>query len=202
MSITAKRGATADKTYTVSGKTLADIDADIDKKGPKDPNDGKRFAGSCLGKIAIDIKPKDIGFETKSSDKGVAAVAMLVGGSVTSTAVITTPKLASTKELSDKARKEWDRFMVFLGVHERGHADAYYATAVKVMEELDGLRGTGVAKTEKEAKLIASKALEAAIVKKYGGKAIDNLVLASAKAYDAKTKHGASQGATLDTSIA
>jgi hypothetical protein len=37
------------KTYSVAGKTLADIHKDIQKKGPVDPNEGKRYAGSCLG---------------------------------------------------------------------------------------------------------------------------------------------------------
>jgi len=202
MGITAKRGAVSEKTYTVSGKTLEEINKDMGKKGPTDPNESKRFSGSCLGQLAIDIKPKDIGFETQSSAKGFAAVARLKGGSVTSSAVITTPKLASDKDLSDAARKEWRRFLVFVGVHERGHADSYYALAVKVMQDLSEMSGTGTGKTENEARAAAGKALYAKISGQYGGTAIADLVKADAKAYDAKHKHGESQGAVLDASIA
>jgi hypothetical protein len=158
--------------------------------------------GSCLGKLEIDIKPKDIGFEAKSSGTTFAAVARLKGGSVTSSAVITTPKLASDKGLSDAARKEWQRFLVFVGVHERGHADSYYGLAVKVMQDLSDMTGTGTGKTENEAKAAAGKVLYTKISGKYGGTAIADLVKADAKAYDAKNKHGESQGAVLDAGIA
>lgn len=202
MGITAKRGAVSEKTYTVSGKTLEEINKDMAKKGPTDPNESKKFSGSCLGQIAIDIKPKDIAYETKSAAGKFAAVARLEGGSVTSTAVITTPKLASDKDLSDAAKKEWKRFLVFVGVHERGHADSYYGLAVKVMQDLSAMSGTGTGKSENEAKAVAAKALYEQITKKYGGSAISDLVKADAKAYDAKNKHGESQGALLDASIA
>lgn len=202
MGITAKRGAVAEKTYTVSGTTLEEINKDIGRKGPTDPNESKRYAGSCLGKLDIDIKPKDIAFETRSNGKAFAAVATLNGGSVTSSSVITTPKLASDKDLSDKAKKEWKRFLVFVGVHERGHADSYYALAVKVMQDLADLSGTGTGKTENEAKAAAGKALYAKITSTYGGSAIGDLIKADAKGYDAKNKHGESQGAVLDASIA
>jgi len=201
MGFTAKRGAVSDKTYTVSGKTLDEINKDMAKKGPPDPNDGKRFSGSCLGKLEIDIKPKDIDYEVKSSGGKFAAIARLKSGYVTSTSVITTPKLASDKDLSDKARKEWQRFLVFVGVHERGHADSYYALAVKVMEDMSGMTGGGAGSSENEAKAAATKALYEQITKKYGGSGLGDLVKADAKAYDSKTKHGESQGALLDASI-
>lgn len=201
MGITAKRGSVSDKTYTVSGKTLAEISKDMDRKGPVDPNDGKRFSGSCLGKLDLSIKPNDIEFELKSSGANFGAVASLKGGSVTSTAVITVPKLASNKELSDAARKEWERFLVFVGVHERGHADSYYGLAVTVMQDLSSMTAPGVGKSEKEAKAAATKALFDKITKKYGGTGLADLIKADAKAYDASNKHGESQGALLKTSI-
>jgi predicted secreted Zn-dependent protease len=202
MGITAKRGAVTEKTYTVSGKTLDEINKDMEKKGPTDPNESKRYSGSCLGKLDIQIKPKDIAFETKSNGSKFAAIARLDGGSVTSSAVITVPKLASDKELSDAARKEWKRFLVFVGVHERGHADSYYALAVKVMQDLHEMSGSGTGNSENEAKAAAGKALYDQINKKYGGSALSDLVKADAKAYDAKNKHGESQGAVLKASIA
>ena len=202
MGFIARRGAVSDTSYTVSGKTLAEINKDIERKGPPDPNESKKYAGSCLGKLEIDIKPKDIEHEVKSKGGKFAAVARLKSGYVTSTAVIKAPKLASDKGLSDAARKEWNRFLVFVGVHERGHADSYYGLAVQVMEDMSGMSGTGTGSSENEAKTAATKALYEQITKKYGGSALGDLVKADAKAYDSKTKHGESQGAVLDTSIA
>lgn len=202
MGITAKRGAVTETTYTVSGKTLEEINADIDKKGPPDPNESKRYAGSCRGEIAIKLVAADVEFETKPSGANVAAVARLKGGTVTSNAVITTPKLASDKALSDAAKKEWKRFLVAVGVHERGHADSYYALAVKVAQDLASMDGTAMGTDEKQAKAAALKSLYERISKQYSASAIGALVKADAKAYDGKNKHGQSQGAVLDASIA
>jgi predicted secreted Zn-dependent protease len=202
MAITAKRGAVSEKTYTVNGKTLEEINKDMEKKGPTDPNESKRFSGSCLGEIAIKLEGKDLTIEAKASGANFAAVARLKSGLVTSTAVITVPKLGSDKALSDAAKKEWKRFLVSVGIHERGHADSYYALAVKVAGELDGMSGSANGTSEKEAKAAAVKSLYDAISKKYSVAAIGDLVKADAKAYDGKNKHGASQGAVLDASIA
>ena len=202
MGITAKRGTVSEKSYAVSGSTLADINKDIEKKGPTDPNESKRYAGSCLGEIAIKLEAKDIEFESKADGKAFAAVARLKSGSVTSSAVITVPKLASDKALSDAAKKEWNRFLIALGVHERGHADSYYALAVSVAHELLHLSGEAVGASEKQAKAAAAKSLYERISKAYSAKAIGDLVKADAKAYDGKNKHGESQGAVLKASIA
>lgn len=202
MGITAKRGAVSEKTYTVNGKTLEEINKDMEKKGPTDPNESKRFSGSCLGEVAIKLEAKDVEFESKASGANFAAVARLKSGLVTSSAVITVPKLGSDKALSDAAKKEWKRFLVFVGVHERGHADSYYALAVKVAQELANMESSATGTSEKEAKGTALKSLYALISKKYSATAIGDLVKADAKAYDAKNKHGESQGAVLDASIA
>lgn len=202
MGITAKRGSMTETTYTVNGKTLAEINAEIEKKGPTDPNESKRYAGSCRGEIAIRIAAADVEFETRPAGGSVEAVAKLKGGSVTSNALITVPKLGSDKGLSDAAKKEWKRFLVAVGVHERGHADSYYALAVKVAQDLANMKGTASAANEKAAKAAAVKSLFERIGKQYSATAIGALVKADAKAYDGKNKHGATQGAVLDASIA
>lgn len=202
MGITAKRGAVSEKTYAVNGKTLEEINKDMEKKGPTDPNESKRYSGSCLGEIKITLTEKDLELEAKASGGSFAAVARLKSGLVTSSAVITVPKLGSDKALSDAAKKEWKRFIVMVGVHERGHADSYYALAVKVAGELAGMEGSATAANEKLAKGGAIKVLYDRISKKYSATAIGDLVKADAKAYDAKNKHGESQGAVLDASIA
>lgn len=202
MGITAKRGSVTEKTYSVTGKTLEEINADMDKKGPTDPNESRRYSGSCRGEIAIKLASGDVEFETKADGSNVAAVARLMGGSVTSSAVITVPKLASDKGLSDAAKKEWKRFLVGVGIHERGHADSYYALAVKVAQDLANMQGTATGTNEKAAKAAALKSLFEMISKRYSATAIGTLIKADAKAYDGKNKHGETQGALLDASIA
>lgn len=202
MGITAKRGSVTETSYTVSGKTLEEINADMGKKGPADPNDSKRYSGSCRGEIAIKLSSADIEFETQPKGTDFAATARLKGGSVTSNAIITMPKLSSDKALSDAAKKEWKRFLVAVGVHERGHADSYYALAVKVAQDLANMEGSATGANEKLAKAAAAKALFERIGKQYTVAAIGALVKADAKAYDGKNKHGESQGAVLDGSIA
>jgi predicted secreted Zn-dependent protease len=202
MGMSAKRGSVSEKTYTVNGKTLEEINKDIEKKGPTDPNESKKYAGSCLGEIAIKIEGKDVDFAVKDKSGSFEATASLKSGSVTSSSVITVPKLGSDKGLSDPAKKEWKRFLIALGVHERGHADSYYALAVTVAQELVNLSGSASGKSEKEAKGAALKALYDQITKKYSKPEIEKLVKADAKTYDGKNKHGESQGAKLDASIA
>jgi predicted secreted Zn-dependent protease len=202
MGITAKRGAVSEKTYTVNGKTLDEINKDIAKKGPTDPNESKKYAGSCLGEIAIKLEAKDLDLAVKAKGGGFEATASLKSGSVTSSSVITTPKLGSDKLLSDPAKKEWKRFLIMVGVHERGHADSYYALAVSVAQTLANMSANASGTSENEAKGAAIKSLYGQISKKFSAVEIGKLVKADAKAYDAKNKHGATQGAVLDASIA
>jgi predicted secreted Zn-dependent protease len=197
----AKRGKVSTKSYSVGGKTLAEINKDMEKKGPVDPNESKRYSGSCLGKIDLSIGADDFAFETTAGSSPVEVTATLKGGSVTSSAVITLPKLASDKGLSAAAKKEWNRFLAKVGVHEEGHADSYYNLAVAMAKEMVEMSAKGTGKDERSAQIAAQKALIAALSKKYGGTVIADRVKQDAAAYDAKTKHGANQGAVLDASI-
>lgn len=197
----AKRGSTSTTTYTVSGKTLDDLDKEIAKKGPKDPNESKRYAGSCLGKITLAIGGGDFRFETKAGSSPVEVTATLKGGSVTSSCVVTMPKLATEKALTPTALKEWKRFVIATGVHEDGHADSCYALAVTIAKELAAMSAAGKAADEKAAKAAAQRALVAAMSSAYGGSVLSDRVNGDIKAYDGKTKHGGSQGAVLKTSI-
>lgn len=121
---------------------------------------------------------------------------------MTNSSVITVPKLGSDKARSDAAKKEWKRFLVAVGVHERGHADSYYALAVTVAHELMHVSGEATGTSEKQARAAALKSLYERLSKTFSKSAIEDLVKADAKAYDGKNKHGESQGALLDAGIA
>lgn len=191
------------KTYSVAGKTLADIHKDIQKKGPLDPNEGKRYAGSCLGVISLGVSDTDVAHEITPESSPVEAKAQLAEGkgNVTSTPTITLPKLASDKGLSEDAKKEWKRFVGATRLHEDGHADSLYRVVVQIAGDIAGMSATATGADEKAAKKAATKALYAKINAAYGGTSLSDMVKADIKAYDAKTSHGESQGAVLKTSI-
>jgi predicted secreted Zn-dependent protease len=197
----AKKNAPTTKTYAVSGKTLDEINKDMLKKGPADPNESRRYSGSCLGKFVLGITDKDWDFVTTPDSSPVEVTVTVKGGTITSSPAITMPKLASEKDLSPNALKEWKRFVGAVDTHENGHATSLYNQAVKISDEFNKLSGTGTGKDEKTAKAAAHKDLVSQIQKEYGGTGLDDRVKDDIKAYDAKTQHGASQGAVLDTSI-
>lgn len=200
--MTAKSGSAGTKNYTVAGKTLDDINKDMQKKGPPDPNDGKKYSGSCLGELVLDIKGSDIAFATTDGSDPIEVTATLKGGTMTCNTTTTMPKLASDKDLSDDAKKEWKRFISKVQVHEDGHADSYLKLANTIVADLNTMSGKGTAKDERSAQAAAAKDLTGQISKKLSGSnSLSQQIKDDAKAYDAKTKHGASQGAVLDASI-
>jgi predicted secreted Zn-dependent protease len=196
-----KRNPSSTTTYAVTGKTLAEINKDILKKGPVDPNEGKRYAGSCKGTLSLSLLPKELTYETTAGSSPVEVTATPTGGTLTLSSVITIPKLASDKGLSDAAKKEWKRFIEKTQVHEDGHADSFATVAATVAHEINHMSATGTGADEKAAQTAAAKALFAKISDAYGGSKLSDLITDDIKAYDAKTKHGATQGAVLDTSI-
>lgn len=200
--MTAKQGSAGTKNYTVSGKTLDDINKDILKKGPPDPNDNKKYSGSCLGELVLDIKGSDFNFATTAGSSPLEVTATLKGGTLTCNTTTTMPKLASDKDLSDDAKKEWKRFVSKVQVHEDGHADSYFKLAKTISDDLNAMSGKGTGKDERTAQAAAAKDLTDQIKKTYSGSgSLSQQIKDDAKAYDAKTKHGATQGAVLDTSI-
>lgn len=200
--MTAKQGSAGTKTYTVSGKTLDDINKDMMKKGPPDPNESKRYSGSCLGELVLDIKGSDFNFATTDGSSPIEITATLKGGTLTCNTTTTIPKLASDKDLSDDAKKEWKRFLSKVQVHEDGHADSYLKLAKAISDDLNGMSGKGTGPDQRSAQAAAVKDLTDQIKKTYSGSdSLSERIKDDAKAYDAKTKHGASQGAVLDTSI-
>jgi predicted secreted Zn-dependent protease len=110
--------------------------------------------------------------------------------------------LASDKDLSADAKKEWKRFLSKLQVHEDGHADSYLKLAKTISDDLNTMSGKGTGKDEKTAQILAAKDLTTQIAKNLSGtNSLDQQIKKDAKAYDAKTKDGQTQGAVLDTDI-
>jgi len=200
--MTAKQGTASTKTYTVVGKTLEEINKDMQKKGPPDPNDGKKYSGSCRGELDLKIGSSDFDFKTTDGSSPIEVTATLKGGTIACNTVTTMPKLASDKDLSDDAKKEWKRFVSKVQVHEDGHADSYLKLATSISNDLNTMSGKGTGKDERTAQVLAAKDLTTQIATKLSGtNSLSQQIKDDAKAYDAKTKHGQTQGAVLDASI-
>ena len=197
----ARKGNTSTTGYTLRGKTLAELDKEIDKVGPKDPNESARYAGSCLGKIDLLIGGNDLAYQPKAGSSPLEVTATLKGGTMTSSCQTTLPKLASEKQLTATALKEWKRFVAATKSHEEGHADDYFALAQTLADEAKALSAVGKGKDEKAAKADAQKEMLELLKKTYGGTVLADRIKAAAKAYDKKTNHGVSQKAVLKTSI-
>lgn len=200
--MTSKQGTSSTKTYAVVGKKLEDINKDMMKKGPQSPYDSKRYSGSCVGELVVDVKGSDFDFATTAGSSPIEVTATLKGGTLACNTVITLPKLASDKDLSDDAKKEWKRFLSKVQLHEDGHADSYLKLAKTVSDEMNALSGKGTGKDERSAQAAAVKDLSEQIKKNYAGAGgLGDRIKNDAKAYDVKTKHGETQGAVLDASI-
>ena len=200
--MTSKQGTASTKNYTVVGKTLEEINKDIQKKGPPDPNDSKKYSGSCRGDLNLQIGSSDFDFKTTDGSSPIEVTVTLKGGTITLSTTTTMPKLASDKDLSDDAKKEWKRFISKVQVHEDGHADSYLELAKAISDDLNTMSGKGTGKDEKTAQVAAAKDLTTQIgTKLSGSNTLSQQIKDDAKAYDAKTKHGQTQGAVLDTSI-
>ncbi|GMG82280.1 hypothetical protein LNKW23_14930 [Paralimibaculum aggregatum] len=201
MPITISYTAPKLRYYTVAGDTLKAIEAFMKRKGPVDPNEGKRmvamtYTGQGIvpkwthgrsdlhrapnGEVTCSVKVKDMKFVAR--------------------AVILLPKLGSNK-LSPAARKEWDRFFRKLKAHELKHIAVYRGFMHTVLDEIGRLEGSALAKTEAAAEKAARADLELAIRLNYAGGKLDKRIRQMHHQFDKRTRHGQRSGAKLNTKI-
>ena len=182
--VTAKKGAIKSKSYTVAGDTVEAILTDLEKK----QIGGTDAVGDCTTGVSVPAISK---FEEEENKKfkGKDKVEWFVtpkSGEVEMTGTITLPVLASDRNLSDKGKKEWGRFLKDLTAHEDLHVAAALSVAEEIAKELSEMKGTGQGK-DKDAAL---KAAEADFVKQYkaayGGDKVAKRVTKAHAALDAK----------------
>src|SRR5205814_1308144 len=94
-------------TYDVAGATLAELWADIQKKGPK--HKGATRAGKTTCKINLDAASSQFDFKTTQGKKDFESEAKMSTGALTYDCTIEMPKLKSDAGLSAAAKKEWAR---------------------------------------------------------------------------------------------
>ena len=189
-------------TYSVSGKTLADIAKSIKSKGPKDPNDNKKVTFltttelECLtakGKYVADGKPK---IDKKTGWYEVTA-------KISTLKLVLHPSVRCPKRsvsgLSTMAVVEWYRFYAACLVHEAEHVDRAKKECAKIAKEQERLRGKGLAETEAEALKQAQEDLMRAInIHIFDDR--DRLNALHRK-IDHASHHGEKKGALLDVTV-
>jgi predicted secreted Zn-dependent protease len=201
MAVTARRGRTSTGTYNVCGSTLYEINRNIQRLGPVDPNDGRRYSGVCRCTIDIQLGRRDVQFETTPGSSPLEVTATVTGGYVTNTCAITMPRLRSESALSSAARQEWRRFLAAVEAHEQGHVDSYFPEAETIARALDGLSAPGTGRNENAARRAAAEALNTLIESRYSQSQLVAIANANAAAYDRRNRHGATQGAVLNVTI-
>jgi predicted secreted Zn-dependent protease len=148
---TVKMEKPKEAAYKVSGKTLAEIWEDIQKKGPKDG--GQARAGHTSAEYDSPAK-SDFDGETTPKEKNAPeyeAKVWFKDAGITVDTTIRLPALDSDKDLSDAAKKEWARFMKDLRAHEDEHVAATQSALEAAAKEIGKIEGTGKGKDKKAA---------------------------------------------------
>ncbi|MEW9919407.1 DUF922 domain-containing protein [Marimonas sp. MJW-29] len=188
------------KYYSITGNTLEEVQKSIEKKGPKDPNDGKRVTAVTATDIIVadnwepEVRKVAYGIGSAEVTVGVKNMKMTVEGT------ILMPKLGTNK-LSPAAKKEWERFVKKLLVHEKEHMDVAQKVAEEMKKVIMAMTGVGTGGNDSKALTAAKEDFLKTYASTYSPKQISALISDAHKKFDKKTDHGAKHGARLDTSI-
>ena len=189
-------------TYTVKGKTLAEIAKSIKKVGPVDPNDKKRVAFLTTTKLDCALtkaKYKPDGKPKLDKKSGWYEAKSKLGSlKLTLIPTVNCPR-RQVSGLSARALVEWFRFYGACLLHEAKHVDKAKKECDKIAKEVDKLRGVGLAETEAAAQKAADEDLAQAVHIFF----FDNRERLNElhRKFDHATHHGEKQGALLDTSV-
>jgi len=194
MAISVQKGSVKTSSYTVSGDTLADIWAAIQKNGPK--YKGTSRAGMTTCKVNMNSSSSKIDFTTEEGSNGFESEAKMTKGALTYDCAIKAPQLKSDKGLSDDAKKEWARFMKELIAHENDHVTEFGKEATDIGKEIEDLTANGKGADKKKAEQDARAQYTKVFTKQYSVAEIDKRLKARSDKLDA-----GGHGPTLDTSI-
>lgn len=191
-------------TYDVAGCQLSEVWADIEDKGPRD-SDGVH-AGEAETKLSIstmpDIKCQEVEMRGCEPDNVGYECRAVLDVTYALKTTITLPNWTGADDACAEAKAEWDRFLEKLTEHEKGH-DTRVQKALddakpKTHFESDAFRDCDQAKAREQA-AAAQAALDKELETEL--KRLADVMEKANKDYDDETNHGATQGATLDTSI-
>lgn len=200
LAITPAGAQVTTNTYNVGGTTLEEVWEDIEDKGFSEG--GSVHAGaamSTLGHMVITLPPQSDTIVKPDCPGGMGVectVTWTVSYAVTT--VLTLPSFPGAADLCDEAKAEWERFAEALETHEEGHHQIA-VDALAAANPVTMFTTTQMACNLPDCLMLAEAELQSQLDAELTRlqTAIDD----AGEQYDTDTNHGATQGATLDTSI-
>lgn len=161
------------QTYAITGTTLAALQKQLNALGPTPAADGGRFAASTKWNLQwhFDYARDDSGCRIASSQ-------------VELTTVMTLPAWADAAQASPQLQRRWGEFLTHLRAHEDGHREHGLIAARAVRHVIDHV-GRAM-----DCQTLATQ------VDAFAHAAIAEQSWAD-RDYDARTRHGQTQGAQL-----
>jgi predicted secreted Zn-dependent protease len=166
--------------YDIEGSTADQLAAQIKELGPTDPeNQGGSFAGYARTRFAWDVD-ESVPLGAKGQRCMIESVDVYVD------VWITLPRWEPPGSASSALIAEWSRYVDRLRVHELGHKDIAVRLAKEAARATRGLLGP------------------CGVVEETAGERIERILDREERlqrSYDRSTRHGATQGAYLNTSV-
>jgi predicted secreted Zn-dependent protease len=159
-------GRTSVDYYDVTGRTYAELHADMRRLGPK--NNGNSYVGETRS-------PMSWSWRAEASSGGCT----LRNVRVRVDAQILLPRWTPPADVDSGIVTEWKRFITALETHEAGHKDISARAGRELKDQLRALTGM-CSMVSMRANDIARRVIDAANV--------------AQKRYDAETRHGLNQG--------
>jgi predicted secreted Zn-dependent protease len=161
-------GRTTVDYYDVTGRTYAELHAEMRRLGPK--NNGNSYVGETRS-------PMSWSWRAESSTGGSSCTLRDVRVRVN--AQILLPRWTPPADVDTSIVTEWKRFITALETHEAGHKDISARAGRELKDQLRALTGM-CSMVSMRANDIARRVIDAANV--------------AQKTYDAETRHGLTQG--------
>lgn len=164
--------------YEVSGLTVQEVRASIEKLGPMHPTQKKRYDG---------ITEWDLSWKYQSSRRG--KVWIVTSRSVILNIKVSVPKWVDMDKASPLTQRQWKIYQSNLVRHEQGHVNIAMRAAMAIDNYIGTYGGASSldqmqANIERNTKLILER------FRKYDVN------------YDKRTRHGATQGAKFPNNLA
>lgn len=185
--------------YKVRGDNLATIWEGILRSGPRDG--GRRYAGECVCHAHVIERSLNFATDWRGADGGIETTNHIEDGYLEWKCIILLPKAVDARRLSRNARREWDRFMDCLKVHELSHIPPFQEELERIIQEVCQVTADGRGPNLQQASRQANNQIVQTVNHRFGGRVMRNRLNNIAAAHDQSTGHGRTQRAVLDTSI-
>jgi predicted secreted Zn-dependent protease len=161
-------------TYPVSGRSAAEIRADLNRAGPLSVADAKRFDALTTWNLKWSLR-----FDRSGGGCSLAEATILLD------IIVLLPELTDPAELSPRTMATWKAYREALDAHEMGHVENQRQGAAALQIRFNEFEGVWESCRELTAALKAE------------GDAVIQTIFAADRAHDESTLHGRLQGAVF-----